>query len=103
MARVLKEEDKAAKVFTDDRGLMNVVYNKIPIVKFNDKTIILSTKGQYTPQIKNKMNQASKEFKLGYEITQRDGKWFCEYGGREYEWGLHGAVILGRSGQRIVQ
>ena len=89
--------DNGTTIFIDEKGLTNVMYQGVPIVKFNNRVIILHTGGHYDMVIKNKMNTISNTLELDFKVLQRAGQWICVYHGREYSWGAHGVVILGRS------
>lgn len=56
-----------------------VTYHSTQIVKFNEKEIILNTGGWSTSTTKNRMNQASNQFNLGYQVWQEKGEWFVQW------------------------
>ena len=49
------------------------------VVKFNYKEIILNTGGWSTVTTKLRMNQASNQYNLGYNVYQKDYQWFVDY------------------------
>jgi hypothetical protein len=57
-----------------------VKYHDTVVVSFNDKWIVLDTGGWFTPTTKTRMNQASNQFGLGYQVYQREGEWNVCYG-----------------------
>jgi hypothetical protein len=73
---------------------MVVIYHSTRIVEWNDKEIILDSGGYYTfnPECwneqsmykpstvtKKKMNQASLQFNLGYQIYQEEFIWYVSF------------------------
>ena len=68
-----------------DNGVTSVVYHSTPVVKFNHLEIILDSGGWETNTTKNRMNQASNQFNLGYRVYQKDFEWFVEYYGQTIE------------------
>jgi len=61
-----------------------VIYHETPVVQFNGEFIALNTGGWFTATTKRRMNQASVEFELGYEVFQREKKWFVSFKHRVY-------------------
>ena len=61
---------------------MVVRYWSTDIVRFNNERIILNTGGWSTVTTKLRMNQASNQFNLGYNVYQKDFNWFVEYQGK---------------------
>ena len=55
-----------------------VTFHSTNIVVFNNKRIILNSNGWLTPTTKERMNQASDEFELGFRIFQKDFTWFVK-------------------------
>lgn len=66
-------------IFTDDDGMMTVMYRDTAVVKFDYQKIILNAGGWRTYTTKMRMNQASNQFKLGYRVYQKEGDWFVVY------------------------
>lgn len=62
-------------------GKTMVVYHTTAVVTFDYDTIILDTGGWSTNTTKTRMNQASKQFGLGYYVYQKDYEWYVEYQG----------------------
>jgi hypothetical protein len=69
----------ATNVVEDGKVTM-VVYHSTPVVKFTESKIILNTGGWNTQTTKNRMNQASNQFGLGYQVRIKNGTWVVEYG-----------------------
>lgn len=67
-----------------DNGKTSVIYYNTPVVQFTDKTIILETGGYFTKSTKDRMNQASQKYQLGFSVYQSKGNWYCEYKGIEH-------------------
>lgn len=65
------------------------------IVQFNNDKIILNTGGYETSTTKNRMNQASEEFNLGFSVFQKKGIWYVNYKGDTIEFKTN-TVILTR-------
>lgn len=72
----------ATTVFTDDRGRTQCVYHSTAVASFDDERIILNTGGYHTYTTKLRMNQFSNQFRLGYEVYQRDFDWFITFDGK---------------------
>ena len=64
------------------RGMTRVVYHSTEIVAWNADKIELHTGGWQTVTTKRKMNQAARQFNLGYSVEQKDGDWFVRYYGK---------------------
>jgi len=78
--------DRVTGAFTNickDGHWTMIVYHNDVVVKFNDKTIILNTCGNWTQTTKRRMVQASNQFKLGYYVQQRKGVWYLQYHDKE--------------------
>ena len=63
-------------VFTDENGLTRVVYRGTCVVAFDDEKVILNSGGYETSTTKTRMMQASNEHRLGYQVFQRDFRWY---------------------------
>lgn len=74
---------KATKVF--DVGLVRSVklYNT-EVVQFDKNRVKLNTGGWFTSTTKNRMNQASRDYGLGYSVYQKKHQWFAEHKGKKY-------------------
>ena len=62
-------------------GLTSVVYHNTAVVQFNDKEIILNSGGWETATTKTRMNQASRQYSLGFDVYQVDFSWYVNYKG----------------------
>ena len=76
---------KTATKVTTSEDCGAVKYHNTVVVAWTANTIELNTGGWYTSTTKTRMNQASIEFNLGYNVYQRDYNWFCDYNGEIYE------------------
>ena len=66
-------------------GLTVVRLYSTDVVMFNKDRIILNTGGHFTATTKQRMNQASREFDLGFKVYQQMFVWTVVYRGREYK------------------
>jgi len=71
---------RATEVFEQD-GITYVRYHTTCVVVFDVMTIALDSGGWKTATTKNRMNQASNEFDLGFYVFQKHFDWFVEYQG----------------------
>jgi hypothetical protein len=75
----------ATKVVHSEDGAIIVTYHATNVVTRGiDGTITLDTGGWFTKTTKERMNQASDQFQLGYKVWQERGAWFVRYGGNGY-------------------
>lgn len=63
----------------EHKGAILVSYHNTVVVEFTLERVVLDTGGYFTVTTKRRMNQASRQFKLGYSVFQKDYKWFCKY------------------------
>ncbi|MFW6272830.1 MAG: hypothetical protein ACOC2U_03525 [bacterium] len=61
---------------TNDGNYQKVTYHNTDVVKFNEKEIILNSGGWLTNTTKTRMNQASNQFNLGYNVYQEKKAWY---------------------------
>lgn len=59
-----------------------VQYHNTVVVQFTDKFIWLKHGGWMTQTTRNRMNQASNQFGLGFRVFQKDFEWFVTYQGK---------------------
>ena len=62
-------------------GMTSVVYHSTAVVQFNSDKIILNSGGWDTATTKSRMNQASNQYGLGYEVYQVNFSWYVNYRG----------------------
>lgn len=67
-----------ATTVTTENGIMRIVYHSTTVVTvdWHKRTITLDTGGYYTATTKARMNQASNQYDLGYQVYQEHGDWF---------------------------
>lgn len=71
----------ATSIYTEN-GFTSVRYHSTEVVKFNHEKIILNTGGWHTFTTKTRMNQASRQFDLGYSVSQKNYEWFVSFKGK---------------------
>lgn len=86
MPRMDKVSRNNTKILKDSRGGIVVMLYRTPVVTVTEQNIILNTGGHWTATTKTRMNQASHEFKLGYYVFCRCGRWFVGVKGKEGLW-----------------
>ena len=58
-----------------------VTYHSTPVVKvINDRYVVLNSGGYRTNTTKRRMNQASLQYLLGFEVYQVDFQWYVSLG-----------------------
>jgi hypothetical protein len=62
-----------------------VKYHYTDVVKFNWDKIILNSNGWQTQTTKTRMNQASNQFGLNFQVYQKNWDWFIDYNGQTVE------------------
>ena len=63
-------------------GLTSVVYHSTAVVQFNRDKIILNSDGWETATTKTRMNQASHQYSLGFDVYQINFSWYVDYKGK---------------------
>ena len=76
MALLTRVGTVATTISTNEQGHTQVVYHSTPVVTFSSKFIVLNHGGWMTSTTKNRMNQASHQFNLGYTVYQKAFNWF---------------------------
>ncbi len=84
MAQMSKIGSHKTSVFMED-GFTKVVYHNTVVVRFNEDMIILDHGGYSSKTTKLRMNQASNQFDLGFNVWQKDFEWFVSYKGKTFE------------------
>ena len=64
---------------------IKINYHHTTVVQFNDKVIILKNNGWFTLTTKKRMNQASIEFGLKFNVFQKNKKWYVNYNNKIIE------------------
>ena len=60
-------------------GTTSICYHDTVVVSFSTSKITLNSGVWHTSTTKARMNQASRQFGLGFSIFQRDFEWFVDY------------------------
>lgn len=94
LKRLLATSVRETERFGDNGNTTLVQYHDTVVVRFDNKTVFLQTGGWFTATTKNRMNQASREFDLGYHVYQKGGRWFVEYKDETIEWLVTDKVII---------
>lgn len=64
-----------------DGHVTHVRYHETDVVSFSPTQITLRTGGWKAVTTKLRMNQASRQFNLGYNVYQVKGQWYVRYKG----------------------
>ena len=60
---------------------LSVILHSTEVVKRVSGVITLKTGGWFTPTTKTRMQQASRQYGLGYNVFQKAGEWFVDWKG----------------------
>ena len=66
---------------TTKDGVTKVIFYSTAIVSFNAEEIVLNTDSYWTNTTKARMNEASKQFDLGFKVYQKAKKKLVDYRG----------------------
>lgn len=81
MAQQYRVGSHATSIRSEGNAIV-VRYHWTDVVKFSPKTITLNTGGHFSNTTKTRMNQASNQYGLGYNVYQKNYEWFVQYKGR---------------------
>jgi hypothetical protein len=82
MATMQRVSSTATSITRRD-GILRVTYHGTDVVTvFPNGKIVLNTNGYQTATTKTRMNQASNQFGLGFQVWQKDFEWFVDIDGR---------------------
>jgi len=71
---------KTATTVKHDRyGFSTVTYHETDVVTFTSEKVTLDSGGWHTVTTKNRMNQTSAQFNLGFTVSQVKGLWFVSH------------------------
>lgn len=76
------QRKKATKYYNENEDGSNfhvVKYHATEVVKFNSDKIILNTGGWQSKTTKTRMNETSRNYDLGYSVSQEKYKWYVHY------------------------
>jgi hypothetical protein len=90
----LTKVGRVATTVANDGKYTIVTYHQTQVVKWNWNKIILDSGGWETQTTKNRMNQASNQYGLGYQVFQHDFTWYVDYKGQTLE--FHDGMVLER-------
>ena len=79
MSDVQQQIGQYKTVVLADDGKTKVVYYVTAVVTFDKDAIILDTGGWWTRSTKTRMNQASRQFDLGYQVHQVLNIWVITF------------------------
>ena len=86
MSQVHTAGKVATKVAVDSEGVLRVTYHNTPVVTvYPNGRIVLNTNGYFTVTTKTRMNQASRQFNLGFHVYQENFDWFVDVDGHTLE------------------
>lgn len=67
-----------------DKGSLSVRYHSTEIVNVRDGSITLRSGGWESVTTKQRMNQAAREFDLGFAVFQADYRWYVMIDGSKH-------------------
>ncbi len=83
MSRSSQIGKTATTVMTDEDGVIKVCYYNTNVVTISpDKDVLLYHGGYKTKTTMVRMNQASLQYGLGYQVYQEANRWFVRYRGQ---------------------
>lgn len=80
MSRVSRNNTSIAT----DNGTTSIRLHSTVVVEFDREAIILRHGGYRSYTTKARMNQASNQYGLGYQVFQKDHDWFVTYKGHTF-------------------
>lgn len=92
MKNYIPLKKKVATSVRSEDGFTCIKYHQTDVVQFNDQFIILNNGGWLTTTTLKRMNQASKDFYLGFHVYQKNFTWFVNYLDKTIPY-LNGMVI----------
>lgn len=82
MAQTQRVGKTATTISSDSSANLIVTYHKTQVVRRQiDGAIVLNSGGWRTVTTKNRMNQTSNQYYLGYSVYQKSGEWFVNWRG----------------------
>ena len=90
---------RATTISRDPDGVLRVRYHSTNVVTvYPNGRIVLDTGGWRTATTKLRMNQASNELGLGFQVYQQDGKWYVAIDGHILEFTRDSLSLTVRNG-----
>lgn len=77
MGQMTKVGKTATDIRTED-GQTVVRYHRTDVVRFDQRTVTLNCGGWRTATTKTRMNQAARQFGLGYHVWQKSWSWYVD-------------------------
>ena len=77
-----KTATKVIKRELDGREYTAIKYHDTEVVVFSAGAILLDSGGYKTVTTKRRMNQASDQFDLGFQVYQQKKEWFVDFNGQ---------------------
>jgi hypothetical protein len=71
-------------VYGSLQGFMAVTYHSTRVVMWNHEQIILNSGGWHSATTKLRMNQASNQYGLGFQVYQEKHLWWVKFGGKKH-------------------
>lgn len=81
MSKVPLKRKSNTKVLHNHVGI-DVYYHGTRIVTTTPTSFTLNSGGWHTLSTKQRMNQTSQEYNLGFHVWQMDWKWYVDYQGK---------------------
>ena len=78
----LNKIGKVATAVIQENFGTKVKYHNTVVVEFDIDQIILNSGGWKTLTTKNRMNQTSNEYNLGFQVFQKDFDWYVDFDGK---------------------
>jgi len=78
MAQTRECRGVATRIY-DDEGGTSVQYHATVVVHFTEHAVTLDSGGWETVTTKRRMNQASNEFNLGFQVYSQRREWFVSF------------------------
>lgn len=76
----MAQQDRIGKTATttarDNAGITRVTYHNTIVVSFGNGRVTLDSGGWRTATTKTRMNQAARQFGLGFTVVQVKGDWY---------------------------
>lgn len=83
MAQQNEVRGRSTAIFTDETNMTRIIYHKTAVVSFDAEKIILNSGGYKTATTKTRMNQAANQFRLGFQVIQKDFDWYVLFKGEK--------------------
>lgn len=80
-----KTATKVIKRELNGREYTAIKYHDTEVVVFSAGAILLDSGGWRTNTTKNRMNQASNDYSLGFNVYQQKREWFVDFGGETFK------------------